>query len=53
MEMTTACWNYLSFALIVVAIFQAGKIDLLRRMLIANNRRFGVCNSFVEGTSES
>ncbi|GAU45680.1 hypothetical protein TSUD_268470 [Trifolium subterraneum] len=30
----------------------ARKIALLRRMLIANNRRFGICNTFVEGTSK-
>lgn len=29
---------------VVVALFQAGKIVFLRRMLIAYNRRFGVRN---------
>lgn len=47
-------WNSLGFMyeLMVVVLFQAGKVVILRRVLIANNRRFGVCDSFVEGSSE-
>lgn len=47
-------WNSLGFMyeLMVVVLFQAGKVVILRRVLIANNRRFGVCDSFVEGASE-
>lgn len=48
-------WNSLGFMyelMVVVVLFQAGKVVILRRVLIANNRRFGVCDSFVEGSSE-
>ena len=47
-------WNSLGFMyeLMVVVLFQAGKVVIRRRVLIANNRRFGVCDSFVEGASE-
>jgi len=32
--------------------FQEGKVVLLGRVFITNDRRFGECDSFMEGASE-